>query len=82
MRVLLIAAVLLAGCDGAPAAPTAALVSEADPKRVEAAKACAVITGHRPGSTDELLANEYRACVAAVMEDKAPELRGRRDAPA
>jgi hypothetical protein len=89
MRGLLIAAVLLAGCDGVPDAP----VGEAplvEPARVEAEKACSAITGYRPGSSDKLHAQEYADCVAAVATEDAvvpdeatgPVLRGRTDAPA
>jgi len=81
MRGLLFAAVLLAGCDGAPPAPLAETVLQPDPERVEAGKACAAITGYRQGRADALLAEEYKACVAAVTDDKSPELRGRSDAP-
>ena len=81
MRGLLFAPVLLAGCDGAPPAPLAEPVLQPDPERVEAGKACAAITGYRQGRADALLAEEYKACVAAVTDDKSPELRGRSDAP-
>lgn len=90
MRALLIAAVLLAGCDGAHDAPPAEAAALVDPDRVEAEKACAAITGYRPGGSDKVRADEYAACVAAVVEDGAPApapdavpgLRGRTDAPA
>ncbi len=82
MRALLFAAVLLAGCDGAAIGPVAEPAMAVDPDRVEAEKACAAITGYRPGGADEVLGAEYAACVAAVVDDKAPELRGRTDAPA
>lgn len=81
MRGLLIAVVLLAGCDNAPAAPVAA--APVDAARVEAEKACAAITGYREGSSDKPLADEFAACVAAVATGKAQEpasgLRGRTD---
>jgi acetoin utilization deacetylase AcuC-like enzyme len=48
MRGLLFAAVLLAGCDGAPPAPLAEPVPQPDPERVEAGKACAAITKFGP----------------------------------
>ncbi len=81
MRGLLFAAVLLAGCDGArePVVEPAAVV---DPDRVEAEKACAVITGYRQSGSDELLAEAFKACVGAVAEQGAPELRGRSEDPA
>lgn len=80
MRGILFAAVLLAGCDG-PRGPVAEPAVAVDQDRVEAEKACAAITGYRPGGTDALLAEEYKSCVAAVSDDKAPELRGRADTP-
>lgn len=75
------AAVLLAGCDGArePVVEPAAVV---DPDRVEAEKARAALTGYRPGGSNEMLAEEFKACVGAVAEQGAPELRGRSDDPA
>jgi hypothetical protein len=85
MRGFLFAVVLLAGCDGArvPVAEPAAVVDpDPDPDRVEAEKACAVITGYRQGGSDELLAEEFKACVGAVAEEGAPELRGRSEDPA
>jgi hypothetical protein len=81
MRGILFAAMLLAGCDGARVRAAEPAV-EVDPDRVEAEKACAAITGYRPGGTDKLLAEEYKACVGAVAEDGAPELRGRSEDPA
>ena len=53
-----------------------------DPDRVEAEEACAVITGYRQTGSDELLAEEFKACVGAVAEQGAPELRGRSEDPA
>ena len=78
---ILFAAVLLAGCDGArePVVEPAAVV---DPNRVEAEKACAAITGYRPGGSDELLAEEFKACVDAVAEEGAPECAGAPKIPA
>lgn len=86
MRALLVAAVLLTGCDDAPAAPVGEAPASVDPERVEAEKACSAITGYRQGSSDELRAREYAACVAVVLEDEpatedGPALRGRMDAP-
>ena len=81
MRGFLFAAVLLAGCDGARE-PEAEPAAVDDRNRVEAEKACAVITGYRQGGSDELLAEEFKACVGAVAEEGAPELRGRSEDPA
>ena len=81
MRGFLFAAVLLAGCNGA-SAPVVEPAAVVDPDRVEAEEACAVITGSRQSGSDELLAEEFKACVGAVAKQGAPELRGRSEDPA
>jgi len=81
MRGLLFATVLLAGCDAASIASSGDPAGAVDTKRVEAEKACAAVTGYLPGVRDKVLAGEYKACVAAVMEAKEPEMRGRTAAP-
>ncbi len=75
------AAVLLAGSEGTrePVVEPAAVV---DPDRVEAEKARAALTGYRPGGSNEMLAEEFKACIDAVTENETPELRGRSDDPA
>ena len=88
MRALLIAAVLLAGCDGAPRASVGDARPSVDQQRVEAEKACSSITGYRQGSSDRLRQQAYTDCVDAVSlkETETPEpgpaLRGRKEGPA
>lgn len=93
MRHLLLAAVLfapmLSACDGAKAPVE---VAAAEPARtseqVEAQRACSELTGFSEGAgaaneTDQLRAQEYAACVDAVLKGaEGPALRGRTDAPA
>lgn len=93
MRHLVFAAVLfaplLAGCD-APAAPveTASAGPVRTTEQIEAQRACGELTGYRADAeaaseTDQLRAQEYAACVDAVLKvDQPPALRGRTDAPA
>lgn len=93
MRQLVFAAVLfapmLSACDGATApVETAAAEPARSSEQVEAQRACSELTGFVEGTvaaseTDRLRAQEYAACVDAVLKGaEGPALRGRTDAPA
>jgi hypothetical protein len=93
MRFVAVAALLLAACDSQPSGSGGSehAARETSTEEVQAARVCADITGHAldapeaaPSTPEAARQDEYRRCLAAVLEVKAatpPPLRGRTEAP-